>query len=104
MLREFSGALLVQSESLKGPSASESGDSGTTFFLFSTTGMVSLVTVHLGAAHSFFFLFFTSVLGGVTIVAEKGPAVVAFWGGPPPFKALMKCPPCAGRVNVEVGM
>ena len=103
MLGEFSGALTVQSESLKGPSASESGDSGTTFVLFSTTGMVSLVTVHLGVAHLFFFLFFTSVLGGVTVAAEEGPAVAVSWGGPPPFEALMNLPPCAGRVTEEVG-
>ena len=82
MLGESSGALMVWSESLKGPSASESENSGTTFSLFSTTGMVSLVTVHLGVARLFFFLFFASVLGGVAIVAKEGPAVVAFWGGP----------------------
>ena len=104
MLGEFSGVLTVWSESLKGPSASELGDSGTTFVLFSTTGMVSLVTVHLGVAHLFFFLFFASVLGGVAIVAEEGLAVMAFWGGPPPFEALMNFPPCAGRVAIEVGM
>ena len=92
MLGEFSSALMVWSESLKGPSASESGDSGTTFFLFSTTGMVSLVTVHLRVARLFFFLFFTSVLGGVAVVAKEGPAVVAFWAGPPPFEALMNFP------------
>ena len=103
MLGEFSGALTVWSESLKRPSASESGDSGTTLGLFSTTGMVSLVMVHLGVAHLFFFLFFTSVLGGVTIAAEEGPAVAAFWGGPPPFEALMNFPPSVGRVAEEVG-
>ena len=82
----------MRSESLKEPSASESGDSGTTFVLFSTTGMVSLVTVHLGVAH----LFFASVLGVVTIVAEEGPAVAASWDGPPPFEALTNLSPCAG--------
>ena len=58
-------------------------------------GMVSLVTVHLGVTHLFFFLFFASILGGVTIVAEEDPAVVALWGGHPPFEALMNFPPCA---------
>ena len=104
MLGEFSGALTMWSESIKGSSASESGDSGTTFVLFSTTGTVSLVMVHFGVAHLFFFLFFASILGGVTIAAEEDPAVVTFWGGPPPFEALMNFPPCAGQVAVEVGM
>ena len=103
MLGEFSGALTVQSKSLKGPSASESGESGTTLGLFSTTGMVSLITVHLGVACLFFFLFFTSVLGGVTIAAEEGPAVAAFWGGPPPFEALTNFPSSVGWVAGEVG-
>ena len=58
--------------------------------------MVSLVTVHLGVACLFFFLFFASVLGGVTIVAGEGPAVVTLWGGPPPFEALVNFPPCLG--------
>ena len=103
MLGECSGALTVWSESLKGPSASESGDSGTTLVFFSTTGMVLLVTVHLGVACLFFFLFFASILGGVAIAVEEGPAVAAFWGGPPPFETLMNLPPCAGRVAEEVG-
>lgn len=94
MLGEFSDALSVWSESLKGPSASESGDSEITFLFFSGAGTVSLVTVHLGVVH--FFLFFTSVFGGVTIVVEEGPAVAAFWGEPPPFEALTKFPKCAG--------
>ena len=94
----------MQSESLKGPSASELGDSGTTFVLFSTTGMVSLVTMHLGVTCLFFLFFFASVLGGVTVAAEEGPAVAIFWGGPPPFKALMNFPPCAGWDAIEVGM
>ena len=88
--------LTVWSESLKGPSASESGDSGTTLALFPTKGMVSLVTVHLGVTRLFFFLFFASILGGVTVAAEEGPAAVALWGGPPPFEALTNFPPCAG--------
>ena len=104
VLGEFSGALTVRSESLKGSSASESGDSGTTFVLFSTTGMVSLVTVQLGVACLFFLFFFASVLGGVTVAAEEGPAAVALWSGPPPFEALTNFPPCAGRVAVEVGV
>ena len=71
-------------------------DSETIFVLFSTTGMVSLVTVHLGVARLFFFLFFASVLGGVAVVAKEGLAVVAFWGRPPPFEALTNFPPCTG--------
>ena len=39
----------------------------------------------------------------MTITAEEGPAVAAFWGGPPPFEALMNFPPCVGRVAGEVG-
>ena len=66
--------------------------------------MVSLVTVHLGVTCLFFFLFFASVLGGVTIAAEEGPADVALWGEPPPFEALMNFPPCTGRVAAKVGM
>ena len=96
MLGEFSDVLSVRSESLKGPLASESGDSEITFLFFFGVGTVSLVTVHYGVVHFFFFLFFTSVLGGVTIVVEEGPAVAAFWGEPPPFEALTKFPKCAG--------
>ena len=76
------------SESLKGLSASESGSSGTTLIFFSTTGMVSLVTVHSEVTRLFFLFSFASVLGGVTVTAEEGPAAVAPWGGPPPFEAL----------------
>ena len=66
--------------------------------------MVSLVTVHLGVAPLFFFLFFASILGGVTIAAEEGPADVILWGGPSPFEVLANFPPHVGQVAKEVGM
>ena len=91
--------LSVWYESLKGCSASESEDSEITFFFFSGGFMVSLVTVHLGVFH--FFFFFTSVLGSVATVVEEGMAVTTFWVEPPPFEALTNFPPCAGRVGVE---
>ena len=65
--------------------------------------MVSLVTVHLGVTRLFFFLFFTSILGDLTVAAEEGLTVAAFWGGPPPFEALTNLPPCVGQVAKEVG-
>ena len=64
----------MQSESLKGPSASESGDSENTLGFFSTDGMVSLVTVHLGIVRLFFLCFYPSVLG-VLVAEVEGPVV-----------------------------
>ena len=75
MSGEPSGALTVRSESLKGPSASESGDSENTFGFFSADGMVSLVTVHLGIVHFFFLCLFPSVLGGDSVAEVEGPVV-----------------------------
>ena len=78
MSGEPSGALTVRSESLKGPSASESGDSENTLGFFSTDGMVSLVTVHLGIVRFFFRCFFPSVLGGVFVAEVEGSVVAMF--------------------------
>ena len=87
---------MVRSESLKGPSALESGDSENTFGFFSTDGMVSLVTVHLGIIRFFFFRLFASVLGGATVAEVEGPVVAASWGGPPPLGALVSYASRAG--------
>ena len=75
MSGEPSGALTVRSESLKGPSASESGDLENTFGFFSTDGIVSLVTVHLGIVRFFFLCLFPSVLGGDSVTEVEGPVV-----------------------------
>ena len=79
------------SESLKGPSASESGDSEISFFFFSGGLTVSLVTVHLVILRFFFFL--VSILGGVVTVDGEGPVVVVPGVGPPPLEALTNSPP-----------
>ena len=69
---------MVRSESLKGPSASESGDLENILGFFSTDGMVSLVTVHLGIVCFFLLCFFPSVLGGVFVTEVEGPVVAMF--------------------------
>ena len=78
----------MRSESLKGPSALESGDSENTFGIFSASGMVSLVTVHLGVVCLFFLRFFASVLGGAADIVAEGPVVAVLWGGPLPLGVL----------------
>ena len=90
------------SKSLKGPSASESGDSEISFFSFSGGLTVSLVTVHLVTLRFFFFL--VSVLGDVVAVDGEGPVVVVPGVGPPPLEALMNFPPWLGRVGAEAGL
>ena len=89
------------SESLKGPSASELGDSEISFF-FSGGLMVSLVTVRLVTLRFFFFL--VSVLGDVVTVDGEGLVVVVPGVGPPPLEALMNFPPWLGQVGAEAGL
>ena len=91
---EPSGALSIRSESLKGPPASESGDSETSFLFFSGELTVSLVTVCLVAFRFFFFLI--SVLGEVVTVDEKGPAVTVPGVEPSTFEDLTNFPPYLG--------
>ena len=91
---EPSGALSIRSESLKDPSASESGDSETSFLFFSRELTVSLVTVRLAAFRFFFFLI--SILGEVVTVDEEGPAVMVPGVEPSPFEALTNFPPYLG--------
>ena len=83
MWGEPSGALAVRSESRKGPSASESGDSEVSFLFFSGELTVSLVTVHLTAFRFLFFLI--SVLGVVVAVDEEALAAVALGVEPSPI-------------------
>ena len=68
----------MRSESLKGPSASESGDSENTLGFFSAGGRVSLVTVHVGIIRFFLLCFYPSVLGGVFVAEVEGPVVAVF--------------------------
>ena len=88
------------SESLKGPSASESGDSEISFLFFSGGLTVSLVTVHL----VILCFFLVSVLGDVVTVDREGPVVVVPGVGPPPLEALTNFPPWLGRVGTEAGL
>ena len=74
---------LYDVKSLKGPSASESGDSEISFLFFSGKLTVSLVTVHLAALR--FFFFFISILGEVVTVDEEGLAVTVPGVEPSPF-------------------
>ena len=90
------------SESLKGPSASESGDSEISFIFFSGGLMVSLVTVRLVILRFFFLL--VSVLGDVVAVDGEGPVVAVPGVGPRPFEALTNFPPWLGQVGVEAGL
>ena len=90
------------SESLKGPSASESGDSDISFAFFSGGLTVSLVTVRL-VVLCFFFLF-VSVLGDVFAVDGEGPVVAVPEAGRPPLEALTNFPPWLGRVAIEAGL
>ena len=91
----------MRSESLKGPSASELGDSEISFFFFSGRLTVSLVTVHL-VILCFFFL--VSVLGDVAAVDREGPVVVVLGVGPPPLEALTNFPPWLRQVGAEAGL
>ena len=90
------------SESLKGPSALESGDSDISFAFFSDGLTVSLVTVRL-VVLCFFFLF-VSVLGDVVTVDGEGPVVAVPEAGPPPLEALMNFPPWLGLISIEAGL
>ena len=90
------------SESLKGPSASESGDSEISFFFFSGGLTVSLVTVRLVILRFFFIL--VSVLGDVVAVDGEGLLVVVTGVGPPPLEALTNFPPWLGQVSTEAGL
>ena len=92
----------MRSKSLKGPSASELGDSEISFFFFSGGLTVSLVTVRLVILRFFFFL--VSVLGDVVTVDREGPVVVVPGVGPPPLEALTNFPPWLGWVSVEAGL
>ena len=92
----------MRSESLKGPSASGSGDSEISFLFFSGRLTVSLVTVRLVILRFFFFL--VSVLGDVAAVDGEGPVVVVLGVGPPPLEALTNFPPWLGRVGTEAGL
>ena len=92
--------LSVQSESLRGPSASKSGDSETSFLFFSGELTVSLVTVHLAAFRFFFFLI--SILEEV-VMADEG-AVIVPGVGPLPFEALTNLPPCLGWIGIVAGL
>ena len=74
------------SELQKGPSAWESGDSETIFFLFSGGLTVSLVTVRLTDLH--FLFFFISVLGEVVATGGDGPVLAVLGAELPPFEAL----------------
>ena len=74
------------SESQKGPSAWESGDSEIIFFLFSGGLTVSLVTVRLTDLRFLFFLI--SVLGEVAAIGEDGPVLVVLGAELPPFEVL----------------
>ena len=74
------------SESQKGPSAWESGDSEITFFFFSGRLTVSLVTVRL--TDLCFLLFFFSVLGEEVATGEDGPVLAVLGIELPPFEAL----------------
>ena len=103
MSGEPSGALTVRSESLKGPSASESGDSENTLGFFSTGSRVSLVTVHVGIIRFFLLCFFPSVLGGVFVAEVEGLVVAVSGVEPPPLEALTSSLPQLGRVAVEDG-
>ena len=81
------------SESLKGPSASESGDSDISFTFFS----VRLVVLR-------FFFLFVSVLGDVVTVDREGPEVAVPGARPPPLEALTNFPPWLGQIGVEAGL
>ena len=74
------------SESRKGPSAWESGDSETIFFLLSGGLTVSLVTVRLTDLR--FLFFFISVLGEVVATGGDGPVLAVLGAELPPFEAL----------------
>ena len=91
----------MQSESLKGPSASGSGDSEISFLFFFGGLTVSLVTVRLVILR---FFFLVSVLGDVAAVGGEGLVVVVLGVGPPPLEALKKFPPWLGQVGAEAGL
>ena len=78
------------SESQKGPSAWESGDSEIIFFLFSGGLTVSLVTVRLTDLRFLFFFIF--VLGEVVAMGEDGPVLAVLGAELSPFEALMNPP------------
>ena len=74
------------SESQKGPSAWESGDSETIFFLFSGGLTISLVTVRLTDLR--FLFFFISVLGEVVATGGDGPVLAVPGDELRPLEAL----------------
>ena len=78
------------SESQKGPSALESGDSEIIFFLFSGGLTVSLVTVHLTDLR--FLFFFISVLGEVVAIGGDGPVLAVLGAELSPFEVLTNPP------------
>ena len=73
-------------KSQKGPSAWESGDSETIFFLFSGGLTVSLLTVHLTDLR--FLFFFISVLGEVVATGGDGPVLAVLGAELPPLEVL----------------
>ena len=90
------------SESQKGPSAWESGDSETIFFLFSGGLTVSLVTVRLTDLR--FLFFFISVLGEVVATGGDGPVLAVLGAELPPFKALTNSSSEVGRTGAAAGL
>ena len=90
------------SELQKGPSAWESGDSETIFFLFSGGLTVSLVTVRL--TDLCFLFFFISVLGEVVATGRDGPVLMVLGAELPPFEALTNSPSQVGRTGAAAGL
>ena len=94
--------MLTVSESQKGPSACESGDSEIIFFFFSGGLTVSLVTVRLTDLR--FLFFFISVLGEVVAMGEDGPVLAVLGAELPPFKALTNPSSGVGRIGAVAGL
>ena len=90
------------SESQKEPSAWESGDSETIFFLFSGGLTVSLVTVRLTDLR--FLFFFISVLGEVVATGRDGPVLAVLGAELPPFEALTNSSSRVGRIGTAAGL
>ena len=93
---------LTVSESQKGPSAWESGDSEIIFFLFSGGLTVSLVTVPLTDLR--FLFFFISVLGEVVATGGDGPVLAVLGAELPPFEALTNSSSRVGWIGAAAGL